>query len=338
MNIKSLLLGSAAALAAVSGAQAADAIIAAEPEPMEYVRVCDAFGTGYFYIPGTETCLKIGGYVRFDVKGGELLGDNLNGANRQKGDEWDTDSRFSFRVSTASDTELGALKTYVETRFNYDNLDGSSTSLNFAYIDLAGFRVGKTETAFVTFSGYAGNVINDDLIAYGPFDTHVIQYNYDSGSGFTGVVSLEDFPDAGNDYVPNVVAGVGYAGGMFSATLTGAFDSSAEEGALKARVDGNFGGFSVFVMGGWSTNTAGNDYATWGGDWAVFAGASAPITETISLNGQVSYDDFKAFAGVVNVEFSVVPGFTITPEVAYLDRGANDEGDWGGMVRFQRSF
>ena len=48
MNLKSLLLGSAAALAAVSGAQAADAIVAMEPEPMEYVRVCDAFGTGYF--------------------------------------------------------------------------------------------------------------------------------------------------------------------------------------------------------------------------------------------------------------------------------------------------
>ena len=73
MNIKSLLLGSAAALVAVSGARAADAIIAAEPEPVEYVRVCDAFGTGYFYIPGTETCLRIHGYVRFDVFGGELF-------------------------------------------------------------------------------------------------------------------------------------------------------------------------------------------------------------------------------------------------------------------------
>src|SRR5262245_8843558 len=52
MNIKSLLLGSAAALAVVSGAQAADAIVAAEPEPLEYVRICDAFGAGYFYIPG----------------------------------------------------------------------------------------------------------------------------------------------------------------------------------------------------------------------------------------------------------------------------------------------
>ncbi len=70
MNIKSLLLGSAAALAVVSGAQAADAIVAAEPEPVEYVRVCDAYGTGYFYIPGTETCLKINGYIRFQVNVG----------------------------------------------------------------------------------------------------------------------------------------------------------------------------------------------------------------------------------------------------------------------------
>ncbi len=65
MKIKSLLLGSAAALVAVSGAQAADAIIV-EPEPMEYVKVCDMYGAGFFYIPGTETCLKIGGHVRID--------------------------------------------------------------------------------------------------------------------------------------------------------------------------------------------------------------------------------------------------------------------------------
>ncbi|MFK3668499.1 porin, partial [Ochrobactrum teleogrylli] len=71
MNIKSLLLGSAAALVAASGAQAADAIVAPEPEAVEYVRVCDAYGAGYFYIPGTETCLRIHGYVRYDVAGGD---------------------------------------------------------------------------------------------------------------------------------------------------------------------------------------------------------------------------------------------------------------------------
>jgi hypothetical protein len=67
MNIKSLLLGSAAALIAVSGARAADAIVVAEPEPAEYVRICDVYGAGYYYIPGTETCLKVGGYLRYDI-------------------------------------------------------------------------------------------------------------------------------------------------------------------------------------------------------------------------------------------------------------------------------
>ncbi len=34
--------------------------------PVEYVKVCDAFGTGYFYIPGTETCLKASAFVGSD--------------------------------------------------------------------------------------------------------------------------------------------------------------------------------------------------------------------------------------------------------------------------------
>ena len=48
MSIKGLLLGSAAALVAVSGARAADAIVVVEPEPVEYVRVCDVYGTGFY--------------------------------------------------------------------------------------------------------------------------------------------------------------------------------------------------------------------------------------------------------------------------------------------------
>src|SRR5690606_20562044 len=65
MNIKSLLLGSAAALVAVSGARAADAVVVAEPEPAEYVRVCDVYGAGFYYMPGTETCMKVSGHVRY---------------------------------------------------------------------------------------------------------------------------------------------------------------------------------------------------------------------------------------------------------------------------------
>ena len=190
MNIKSLLLGSAAALVAVSGARAADAIIVAEPEPVEYVRVCDAFGTGYFYIPGTETCLRISGYVRFDVFGGELF-ENTSAT----GDgTYNINTRFTLRTSTASETELGTLRTYTETRFNYGDTDtvagydnDTAIQLKFAWIQLGGLRVGKDESFFSTWTGYAGAVINDTpLGGYGPFDTNLISYTYNGGSFRTG--------------------------------------------------------------------------------------------------------------------------------------------------------
>ena len=60
--VKSLLLGSAATVAAVVGAQAADLPVKAKP--VEYVRVCSTYGAGFFYIPGTESCIRIGGYMR----------------------------------------------------------------------------------------------------------------------------------------------------------------------------------------------------------------------------------------------------------------------------------
>ena len=125
MNIKSLLLGSAAALIAVSGARAADAVVVAEPEPAEYVKICDVYGSGYFYIPGTETCLRIGGYVRYDIGVGDVGSfDGARSFDHKDGDEQDTfykNARFTLKTWTGQETELGTLKTYTETRFNFQN-------------------------------------------------------------------------------------------------------------------------------------------------------------------------------------------------------------------------
>src|SRR5438132_5936598 len=60
--VKSLLLGTAAGLVAVAGAQAADMPVKAAP--VAYVKICSLYGDGFYYIPGTDTCLKISGYVR----------------------------------------------------------------------------------------------------------------------------------------------------------------------------------------------------------------------------------------------------------------------------------
>ena len=132
MNIKSLLLGSAAALAAVSGAQAADAIVAAEPEPLEYVRVCDAFGTGYFYIPGTETCLKISGYVRTQLNYGENdFGDD--------GTDLNAFTRGQLVFEAKNDTEFGALSSAIVINAEQDN----GVYLDAGWISIAGFDVGN---------------------------------------------------------------------------------------------------------------------------------------------------------------------------------------------------
>jgi len=47
--VKSLILGSAAGLIAMSGAQAADLPVKAKA--VEYVRICSLYGAGFYYIP-----------------------------------------------------------------------------------------------------------------------------------------------------------------------------------------------------------------------------------------------------------------------------------------------
>ena len=60
--IKTILLGSTAALMSAAAAQAAD-LPSRKAAPIEYVRICDAYGSGFFFIPGTDTCLRVGGTV-----------------------------------------------------------------------------------------------------------------------------------------------------------------------------------------------------------------------------------------------------------------------------------
>ena len=62
--VKSLLLGSAAGVVAVAGAQAADLPVKAKP--VQYVKICTLYGDGFYYIPGSDTCIRFGGYIRAD--------------------------------------------------------------------------------------------------------------------------------------------------------------------------------------------------------------------------------------------------------------------------------
>ena len=76
---KTLLLGTAAGLMAVSGAFAADLPVKAKA--VEYVKICSLYGAGFYYIPGTDTCIKLGGYLRADA----VLGTNADFNPNQSG-------------------------------------------------------------------------------------------------------------------------------------------------------------------------------------------------------------------------------------------------------------
>ncbi|HZP74711.1 MAG TPA: porin, partial [Pseudolabrys sp.] len=47
--------------------------------PVQYVKICSLYGAGFFYIPGSDTCLKIGGYVRTEGGYGNALGSVTTG-------------------------------------------------------------------------------------------------------------------------------------------------------------------------------------------------------------------------------------------------------------------
>lgn len=349
MNIKSLILGSAAALVAVSGAHAADAVVVAEPEPVEYVRICDVYGTGYFYIPGTETCLRIGGYIRVDVSagdGGRVLDgrsavDVIDGSVQ---DTWKTNTRFSFRTWTGQETELGTLKTYTEVRFNYPNGDAGSTTLNFAWVQLGGLRIGKDESAYDSFIGYAGNVVQDTIIPYGIKETNLISYYFEGDNGFSAMASLEQGSGLStlDSYAPHVVVGAKYKGDVFALTGVGSYNSVWEEWAGKVRLDVKASKeLSLFVMGGYGTddNAATSFYKPWTGNFAVWGGGTYKINEKTAFNAQLSYTDAEDFAVAANIAYTPVPGFTITPEINYFDNFDTPNSDAiGGIVRFQRSF
>ena len=120
--IKSLLLGSAAGLVAMSGAQAADLPLKAKA--VEYVRVCSLYGAGFYYIPGTDTCIKLSGYLRVDVVANTNSDDTGNtsgvaGAQNRWSNGYTWRSREDFDIDTRTATEYGVVRTFFDATFSW---------------------------------------------------------------------------------------------------------------------------------------------------------------------------------------------------------------------------
>ncbi|WP_413710130.1 porin [Rhizobium sp. Rhizsp82] len=357
MNIRSILIGSAAALSSVSGAYAADAIVAAEPEAVEYVRVCDAYGTGYFYIPGTETCLKIGGYLRFDVGfgAGDAYKDNAN-------EDWQARTRAHVAFDAKSDTEYGTLTSRIvlESNFRGGSADttiggltgGDSTMLgdavnetviDQAYIDIAGLRVGKfTSWWDDDFSGETDAMANVT-------NTNAIRYQYDAGDFYAGA-ALEELNGnsgtgsprsslfTGNTDIHGNTLGVDASvGGKFSNftwAVYGGYDAGNQEGAVTARIGADVGPGKAEIAAIWSSGlgdagNGGNAYYA-NGEWTVVAQyalkatdkftitPAAQYTNNIVTDADGSWDDGNMWRAGVTLDYQVVENLNAKLAATYV--------------------
>ena len=336
MNIKSLLLGSAAALAAVSGAQAADAIVAAEPEPMEYVRVCDAFGTGFFYIPGTETCLKIGGYVRFQVD----IADNESGTSG-----WDAFTRGQLDIDARSDTEFGALRGFIGLPGNANNADARGVNIDQAFIELGGLKVGYYTSWWD--DGLSGET---DSLATKATKQNSIRYTYTAGGFYAGVAvdELEGFLVRGSAPANNNVGVEAIIGGAFGpakVALLGGYDTDREEGAVRLIATADLGPGSLGLAGVWASGV--NAYYA-ESEWAVAVEYAVKVTDKLKITPGFQYfDGINIVAGDfgnadqwkagLTFDYQIATNFSAKASVQYTDPSNADE-TWGGYLRLQRAF
>jgi hypothetical protein len=220
--VKSLILGSAAGLIAVSGAQAADLPVKAKA--VEYVRICSLYGAGFFYIPGTDTCIKLGGYVRIDTTFNGSIYDqpawsgDLGLGDRYR-DNYASRSRMALTIDTRTATEYGVVRTFGQADFQFDTLGTNSSNptvlatnlgnnltsalptpgngfaaVEYVFLQFAGFTFGKSSSAYATpWNGYPGN--NSSFLIGGEDSVtgvNNIQYTAQFGNGVSATIGLDD--------------------------------------------------------------------------------------------------------------------------------------------------
>ncbi|CAN7624034.1 porin [Aminobacter sp. LjRoot7] len=347
MNIKSLLLGSAAALLAVSGARAADAVVVAEPEPMEYVRICDVYGAGFYYIPGTETCLKIGGLVRYQI----------DWADEDEG--WRKTALFRLKFDARSETEYGTFKRYIEFQGSnnggdYPFVEDTSTfSVRYAYFELGGLMIGRNDTLF-------DGDLSGEFDAGGGDFVQQIRYTFDAGNGIAVSVGLEE-EDNNFDYVPLVTGKVSIAQGWGSVDLFAAYDDRFSEFALKgiAKIKAT-DALTLELLAAYESG------ATWFGlsdfyagyEWSVGGYLKYQVNEKLAVGfgGQYFADShFGTFnpdgTGLATVDvgnddwsigavidYTIVENLNAKLAVNYDDGDSFTDGSFNGFLRLDASF
>jgi hypothetical protein len=196
--VKSLLLGSAAGLVAVAGAQAADLPVKAKP--VQYVKICTLYGDGFYYIPGTDTCIKFSGYVRADYgwntnnNGTDVSNSGSAGTQDRGSPNFTTRHRARFEVDTRTQTGYGTLRNFEAIQIENSTFGGNAAVVTRAFIQWAGFTFGHAQSLSDTWD-------LDDSWRYIPQENsgstgangvNQIAYTWELGNGMSLTVGADE--------------------------------------------------------------------------------------------------------------------------------------------------
>jgi hypothetical protein len=185
------------------------------------VKVCSLYGDGFYYIPGTQTCIKIGGFLRTEVDfhaGGSFTPFfATNGLQTRGNDAATTRARGVITLDTREQTSWGTLRSYIAGGWQYttndaptlslagasvgsgggaaspSNSNNSNAYLLRAFIQWGGFTFGKTASFYDFFNtskySHQTNFIYQDYAGVGVFT-----YGYTQllGNGVAWNIALQD--------------------------------------------------------------------------------------------------------------------------------------------------
>jgi len=220
--VKSLLLGSAAGLVAVTAGQAADLPVKAKP--VEYVRICSLYGAGFYYMPGTDMCIKIGGWVRTEAVWGNdngtlAFGQFAGQQNLRTTNNFATRARGYITADAREQTAYGTARAYIDVGISTNDVGTNASegvgvapsifSSNRAFIQWAGITTGLTQSFYDFYSSpavaYRGLPSEDS----GDGGWWVTAYTAQLGNGLSATISAEQ------RRVTQIIGASGEEGGEF---------------------------------------------------------------------------------------------------------------------------
>uniref|UniRef100_UPI0008074567 porin n=1 Tax=Ensifer adhaerens TaxID=106592 RepID=UPI0008074567 len=300
-----------------------------------------------------ETCLKIGGFIRFQTSFGrdastsrynqedfDFLG---NGGPNESTSDWDAFSRAYISFDAKSDTEYGTLTGFFAAEFNADN-DTDSGDSDFIDVDEAYIQLGGLKAGF--FYNWWDKGINGETDTLGNVtEFNSIAYLYYGGSFQAGISvdELEGWSTKANGIGISGIVSASVGGVSFD--LLGGYDTEWEEGAIRGLLSADLGPGVFQLAGIWASNP--NTY--WkASEWSVAASYAFKATDKLKITPGVQYwdslqtsftdfgDDDMWRAGVT-LDYAITEGLATRISVQYEDKDNADE-QVKGFVRLQRNF